>query len=314
MTAKTVAISMGDPLGIGPEVIVKALNAIGPRRGVRFCVVGDQAVFSKTAAFVRLLRRGDVSFFNVAALAKKKDTKWAGQAAYLALEVAVDLIKQGLCHALVTAPICKAHMQMAGFKFPGHTEYLCHEFHITKFAMMLFNTKLRVVLCTIHEPLKKIPELITKKLIVEKLQLTTASLKKKFYITRPRIAVCGLNPHAGEVGLMGDEEKKTITPAIAAFRQNTRGVTVTGPVAPDTVFYRALRGEFDVVLCLYHDQGLIPIKTTGFDEGVNMTLGLPFVRTSPDHGTAFDIAGKNKACAKSMLMAIEVAIGAQKKK
>ncbi len=306
----SIAISMGDPLGIGPEVVIKAFLTIKSQRQVRFLVCGERAVFAGLRNSKTFFNRDDVIFLDVGTAKNPNKKIKAGTEAFKSLAMATMLVKSGVAHSLVTAPICKEHMNLAGFKFPGHTEYLCHEFGVKKFAMMLFNERLKVVLATIHEPISRVPKLVSKPLIKEKLELTTLVLQKHFGITKPRVAVCGLNPHAGEAGLIGSEDLKIVTPAIKEFCAKTKNVLVMGPVSADTIFYRALNGEFDVVLALYHDQGLIPIKTTGFDTGVNMTLGLPFVRTSPDHGTAFDIAGKNRACPKSMIAAIEMAIGA----
>jgi 4-hydroxythreonine-4-phosphate dehydrogenase len=301
-----VAVTMGDPLGIGPEVIVKALSSASLRKNIRFVIIGDQRVFQKLPKFKQILKDPRVSFLALG-LKQKITAKNSGEFAVAALEKAVGLIKSGQAQALVTAPISKERVQKAGFNFPGHTEYLCHAFGVRDFAMMLFHPKLRVVLSTIHVPLKDVSRLLTKALIVQKISLTADSLQKNFGIKNPKIAVCGLNPHAGENGLIGDEEKKIILPAIVASQKKHKAVLVSGPHPSDTVFHQALRGQFDAVLCHYHDQALIPIKTTDFYQGVNMTLGLPFIRTSPDHGTAFDLAGKNLACEKSMRYAIQAA-------
>ena len=234
----------------------------------------------------------------------------AGVLAVAALNKSVDLVKNKTVQAIVTAPISKTHVQKAGFQFPGHTEFFCHAFKVKKFAMMLYHDRLKVVLCTIHVPLKKVFKLLNEDLVIEKLKLLSAELITKFKISEPRIAVCGLNPHAGENGLMGTEEQKIILPAIKKFKRTKlgRSVVIDGPVPSDTVFYNALKGGYDAVLCQYHDQALIPLKTTGFELGVNLTLGLPFVRTSPDHGTAFDIAGQGIADENSMLMALREAV------
>lgn len=299
---------MGDPLGIGPEVIVKSLlQPKWPARAL-FTVVGELSAFSGCDGYRKFLKLKNVDFIETHGRERRWSAVTAGEASLDALEVGVDLIRSGHS-ALVTAPISKDHVARAGFKFPGHTEFLCHAFHVKSQAMMLFHERLRVVLSTIHVPLAKVPRLLDKKMIVEKLGLTAGVLMKNFKITSPRIAVCGLNPHAGENGRMGDEEKKIIAPAIRDFlKKSSKRVGVFGPVPSDTVFHDALLGKYDAVLCHYHDQGLIPLKTTGFHEGVNMTLGLPFVRTSPDHGTAFDIAGQNRADSRSMSAAIRAAM------
>lgn len=297
MSDKTIVITMGDPTGIGPEVICKALSRELVRRHHQFVIVGASSVFDKIPTFKKIKTKRNVNFVEVK------------PSAFSALKTAVKLIKCGQAQALVTAPISKAHMFRSGFKFPGHTEYLCQEFSVKKYGMMLFHHKLRVTLTTIHVPLKKIFSKIDQQSILEKLELTSLCLRQHFQIKRPKIAVCGLNPHAGENGLLGREEREIILPAIKRFqkRKNFKDIQITGPVSADAVFHQALSGAYDAVLCHYHDQGLIPLKTTGFDEGVNLTLGLPFVRTSPDHGVAFDIAGRDVANPGSMVAAIEAA-------
>lgn len=304
MSVKKIAITMGDPLGIGPEVIVKALRVLPSTKKNHFILIGSEPVFAKIPGWRKVLSRHEIVIVDVGSQGV------AAELAIRALETAVHLIKTNQAHALVTAPISKERIHTAGFKFMEHTEFLCHEFKVKKFAMMLFHSRLRVVLSTIHVPLKDVSQNITQKTILDKLDLTAKALQKNFKIKKPRIAVCGLNPHAGENGRMGSEELKVIIPAIKKFAGSVQGKTclVSGPHPGDTVFHKALKGHFDVVLSQYHDQGLIPLKTTDFDNGVNMTLGLPFVRTSPDHGTAFDIAGKNQANAQSMLAAIQAAI------
>ncbi len=296
---------MGDPLGIGPEIIVKALLRPAVRKGAVFRIYGDYQAFAP-ASLEKLLHLPEIQFVQTSD-GDKITVKNSGAFAVQALAAAIFDIKAGDAQALVTAPISKDRVRAAGFPFPGHTEYLCKTFGAKKHAMMLFHPTLRVVLSTIHVPLAKVPALITKSLIVEKLGLTAEALRKNFGIKMPRMAVCGLNPHAGENGLIGFEESKIILPAIKAYQKKDAGCIVSGPHAPDTVFHQALGGAFDAVLCHYHDQGLIPLKTTDFYRGVNMTLGLPFVRTSPDHGTAFDIAGKNLANAESLVCAIQAA-------
>lgn len=308
---KRIAVTMGDPQGIGPEVIVKALSSKALLGQAEYVIFGHQKAFAGLAGFTALCRHPRVRFVAVGTKTGKLTPLKSGKLAFESLEAAVALLKSGGADALVTAPISKSRIAKAGFAFPGHTEYFCARFGVKKYAMMLFHSRLKVVLVTIHLPLKNIFAAITRKNIQEKLSLTADALVHHFGQKKPRIAVCGLNPHAGEDGLLGHEENRIIRPAIAAFRRMRRyaHAQVSGPHAADTVFHDALNGRFDAVLCHYHDQGLIALKTTGFDEGVNMTLGLPFVRTSPDHGTAFDIAGKDRANPKSMIMAIRVALG-----
>lgn len=299
---KKIIITMGDPLGIGPEIICKALLSETMRAGADFLIIGDESVFQKIPQYEKIRTFTNVSFLDIGKTAKDKS-----DAAWLSLKTAIDLIKDKQAQVLVTAPISKQNMRASGFSFSGHTDYLCHEFGVKKHAMMLFHDSLRVVLLTTHLPLSKIFSHITEENILEKLQLTAQTLIQDFKITLPRIAVCGLNPHAGENGMFGTEEQEIIAPAIQKFQKQHASVQIFGPLSPDTVFYQAMQGKFDAVLCHYHDQGLIAIKSTGFDRAVNMTLGLPFVRTSPDHGTAFDIAGKGIADATSMMAAIQAA-------
>lgn len=207
--------------------------------------------------------------------------------------------------AMVTAPICKEGFHRAGIHIPGHTEFLAELTNTENFGMMLIGGGLRVMLVTRHLPLAKVSEALTKDAIVEHIQLTGEALNL-FGIENGKIGVCGLNPHAGDGGVIGREEIELINPAIQAARE--KGFNVSDAVPADTIFYEALRGDYDAVVAMYHDQGLAPLKMIGFDEGINVTLGLPIIRTSPDHGTAFGIAGQNKASAKSMKCAIDLAL------
>ncbi|MEK7679432.1 MAG: 4-hydroxythreonine-4-phosphate dehydrogenase PdxA, partial [Deltaproteobacteria bacterium] len=205
--------------------------------------------------------------------------------------------------AVVTAPISKEAAKKAGFKFPGHTEFIAHLTGAKDYRMMLGGKDLKVILVTIHEPIKKVPSLITKDAVFKTIRLTHDFFKKGYGIACPRLAVCGLNPHAGEAGMFGSEEKKFIEPAVKKAKR--QGIDVTGPLPADTVFYRAVKKrEFDCVVCMYHDQGLGPLKLLHFEDGINATLGLPFIRTSVDHGTAYDIAWKGTASHESMVSAI----------
>ncbi len=281
-----IGITLGDPSGIGPEVVEKALRdaRIRPIRN-RLQVIGD---FRQ----VRRVPRGRVSAA-------------AGEFAYQNLQRAVSLWRSGEIHALVTAPVSKEAIVNAGYPFEGHTEFL-EEMTKTKQTVMFFaDEKLKVALVTRHLPLKKVNQVLTASLIETTLRITAESLKKYWKISRPRIGVCGLNPHAGEGELFGDEEKKIILPAIRKAREKNAGIE--GPLAGDSVFYHAFHGRYDAVVAMYHDQGLAPFKLLAYDTGVNVTLGLPFIRTSPDHGTAFDIAGKNKANPNSMIEAVLLA-------
>jgi 4-hydroxythreonine-4-phosphate dehydrogenase len=222
-----------------------------------------------------------------------------------AIEAAVADAASGKAAAAVTAPISKAVLAEAGFPHPGHTEFLQALTQVPRAVMMLASDKLRVVPLTVHLPLAAVPQSITTAAIVETAGIVLAALKRDFGIAKPRLAVAGLNPHAGEDGILGGEDGATIAPAVAALR--AAGHAVHGPLSADTLFHDAARAGYDAALCMYHDQALIPIKTLSFWDGVNVTLGLPIVRTSPDHGTAFDIAGTGKARADSMIAAIRMA-------
>lgn len=281
MKKPTIAITLGDPLGIGSEIVQKAL------------------------ADKKIAKLANWKMFGTSYSPDLTPVQ-AGKKSYLALEEAIWEINAGRCDGLVTAPVSKTHLKKAGFKYPGHTEYLAHIFKAKNMGMMLFSPQLKVVLVTIHIPLSQVFKELSKKKIHEKIILTHQSLINDFGIKKPRIGVLGLNPHAGENGMMGQEEKTLIGPAIAQARR--KGLHVTGPLPPDTAFHLALEGQFDAMVCHYHDQGLIPLKTLSFHEGVNTTLGLPIVRTSPDHGCAFDIAGQNKANPTSMKAAMAACV------
>lgn len=274
------AVSLGDPSGIGSEIIHKALRDPSINGLARWKLFGsDKKVYSP---------------------------KKAGEESWKALTLAVESVQSGECAGIVTAPVSKDHLQKAGFPFPGQTEFLMDAFGSKAGAMMLSSPQLRVVLVTIHIPLKQVFSALTTAKILEKIRITSASLKKDFGILRPRIAVCGLNPHAGEGGMFGNEEKTIIAPAIRRARREK--INATGPHPSDTVFNQAVEGKFDAVVCHYHDQGLIALKTLSFYEGVNTTLGLSTIRTSPDHGCAFDIAGRGIANPASMKAAMKLAV------
>jgi 4-hydroxythreonine-4-phosphate dehydrogenase len=278
-----VAITVGDPAGIGPEVAAKA--AADPR----VLQVCEPVVYSPPAG----------SKFTPGVLSGE-----AGRAAYDVIVRAVEDAKSGVVQAIATAPINKEAFRLAGLQWAGHTDLLAHLTGAKNVAMMFYSDRLVVVLVTVHIPLADVPEALTKERVQTTIALTAESLPR-FTKIPPRIAVAGLNPHAGEHGLFGGEEDRAIAPAIAACR--ARGIDVSGPFPADTVFVRATRGEFDVVVACYHDQGLIPVKLIAFGEAVNVTLGLPIVRTSVDHGTAFDIAGKGIADPESMIAAVLLA-------
>jgi 4-hydroxythreonine-4-phosphate dehydrogenase len=312
-TGAPIAISLGDPAGIGPEIVARALAARPERRVLVF---GDPVVLAAAAERARVPRVPPDSLRVVTALAptdvvpgRPNDASARAQLAYL--EAATDAVLRGECAALVTAPISKEWISRAGFSFPGHTEYLAARAGVAEFAMMLAGPKLRVVVATTHIALADVATTLTPAGIASTIALTAETLARRFRIARPRVAVAGLNPHAGEAGKFGDEERRLIEPALdlARSRLAEAGVEahVTGPHVPDVVFRQAVGGAFDAVIAMYHDQGLIPLKLLHFDEAVNVTLGLPFARTSPDHGTAFDIAGKGVARPDSFLAALDLA-------
>lgn len=284
-TPRPIALTMGDPAGIGPEIAAAAMAAMEGRIPIRF--LADRATLA-------------------AAIPGRPDSAHA-PAVIRSIERGVELVRAGECSALVTNPIAKKVLIDAGFGFPGHTEFLGHLTGAPRAVMMLAVEGLRVVPVTVHEPLAKVPALLTSDLIVETARITAAALKRDFGIAAPRLALAGLNPHAGEGGAMGREEETVIRPAIAQLL--AEGLSVTGPHPADTMFHAKARERYDAALCMYHDQALIPLKTIDFDRGVNVTLGLPIIRTSPDHGTAFDIAGKGIASAESLIAAIELAAG-----
>jgi 4-hydroxythreonine-4-phosphate dehydrogenase len=310
---RPIAISLGDPAGIGPEVVVRAL-AVRPER--RVVVFGDPVVLVAAAERAGVPRVPPASLRVVTTLRPNEvvpghpnDASARAQLAFL--EAATDAVLRGEASALVTAPISKEWIARAGFTFPGHTEYLAARAGVAEFAMMLAGPNLRVVVATTHLALRDVPAALTPAGIASTIALTAEALARRFRIAKPRVAVAGLNPHAGEAGRFGDEEQRLVAPAInlARSRLAEAGVDadVTGPHVPDVVFRQAAGGAFDAVVALYHDQGLIPVKLLHFDEAVNVTLGLPFPRTSPDHGTAFDIAGTGKARPESFLAALDLA-------
>ncbi len=283
-----IGITMGDPKGIGPEVISKAL------RDPRVKSWADYVVYGEDVA------------------AKEWNAETCGHASISYLEKALQDAIDGKIDAMVTAPISKAHLQKAAYPWPGHTEFLAERTGSQKVVMMMAAPQLKVSLVTIHMPLKEVPKQISEEKIIDTVRITFDSLQQYWRILNPRVAVCALNPHAGEEGLLGDEEIRVIQPALEKLRR--QGYQLEGPCVPDAVFHQAYEGEFDAVVCMYHDQGLIPFKMLYFQEGVNVTLGLPIIRTSPDHGTAFDIVGKGVANPSSMIAAIELAVEMAKKR
>jgi 4-hydroxythreonine-4-phosphate dehydrogenase len=308
-----IAISLGDPCGIGPEIVARALAA---RPDVDAVVYGDTGVLARAAGAAGVPappadRVRGVTSLSPGDVPPGKPNDAAGQAQLAYLAAATTAALAGEVAALVTAPISKQWIARAGFAFPGHTEYLASRAGVDEFAMMLAGPRLRVTVATTHVPLRDVARLLTADGIASTIWLTADALARRFGIAAPRVAVAGLNPHAGEAGRFGDEEDRLVRPAIELGRARIaaagRRAEISGPHVPDVVFREAASGRFDAVVALYHDQGLIPLKLLHFDEGVNVTLGLPFVRTSPDHGTAYDIAGTGRASADSFLAAFDLA-------
>ena len=283
MSLPRVAITIGDPAGIGPEIAAKA--AADPRV-LEVCT---------PVLYGRIYSPGVVA----GTLSAE-----AGRTAYGAIVAAVEDAMAGEVDAVATAPINKEAFALAGLPWRGHTELLAHLTGAASVAMMFHADALRVVLATIHEPLASVPRLLTRDVVERVIRLAARELPR-FGFSLPRLGMCGLNPHAGEGGVLGDEEQRVIEPAIAACAGD--GIRVAGPYPADTLFVRASRGEFDAVIACYHDQGLIPVKLLAFGKAVNVTLGLPIIRTSVDHGTAFDIAGRNAADPGSMIEAVRLA-------
>ncbi|MBL7180214.1 MAG: 4-hydroxythreonine-4-phosphate dehydrogenase PdxA [Desulfobacterales bacterium] len=319
-----IGITMGDPVGVGPEIILLALSHPSIYSICRPLVLGDIRILNaaQTSTGSRLhlntvedpaggrYNCGSIDVLNLSELDPEK-TLWgrptveSSRAMVRYVTTAIDMATEARIAAITTCPINKMAMQIAGFRYSGHTELLAERTKCDLFAMMLAGSRLRVVLVTIHIPLKRVPAMLSKDRIVQTIRITGRALSDRFGCKDPRIAVAGLNPHAGEGGLFGDEEKKIIDPAVIQARNE--GFNVTGPFPPDTLFYHAAKGLYDAVVCMYHDQGLIPFKLIHFTDGVNTTLGLPIIRTSVDHGTAYDIAGSGIADPGSLIAAITMA-------
>lgn len=319
-----IGITMGDPGGVGPEIIVKALADPALRRQAKFILFGLDEALEYAADLMEVepfwfrfphekLSRDYPRQVSVADYDDYSAPSWihaptraSGEASMRFCVDAVGAARRGLIDAVVTAPISKTSWKLAGSKWPGHTEMLADCCKSPRKAMMFVAGPLKMALATIHEPLFEIRHKFTIGCVFEPIDLLDAALKEYFGIARPRIAVAGLNPHAGEDGQFGDEEQRIIKPAILLAQE--AGILCQGPYPADSLFVRAARGEFDGVVAMYHDQGLIPVKMLAFDRAVNVTIGLPIIRTSPAHGTAFDIAGKGVANAESMKSAIQTAL------
>jgi 4-hydroxythreonine-4-phosphate dehydrogenase len=321
------ALSVGDPSGIGPDVALMAWLLRKEREIPPFILIGDPMQIAARAARLGF----DIQFAicqpnEAAALFDKNLPVFAISSQHIehpgepllgnaagtieAIDTAVAFTKASMTSAVVTCPIAKKPLYDAGFLFPGHTEYLAHlaqgkNSEAPLSVMMLAGPELRTVPVTIHIPLSKVPEALTQELIERTAMIVDKDLRERFGIAHPRLAIAGLNPHAGEGGALGLEDGAVIAPAVQALR--SRGIDAFGPLPADTMFHAQARKTFDVALCMYHDQALIPAKALGFDDAVNVTLGLPFIRTSPDHGTAFSIAGTGTARPDSLIAALKMA-------
>jgi 4-hydroxythreonine-4-phosphate dehydrogenase len=328
-----IGITMGDPTGVGPEIIVKVLSHESTFRFCHPVVLGDRNILERAIQLLnkplavneiktiaeKNMHPGALNLLPLSALPLDKagygnPTKACGEGMVTYIKEAARLGLEGIIDAITTAPISKKALSDAGYSYPGHTELLAELTGSNDYVMMLAGERLRVVLVTIHCSLHDVFNLLTTEKIVKTIRITNDALRDFFGEAHPRIAVAGLNPHAGEAGLFGSEEQTIILPAIERARQS--GINVEGPLPPDTLFYHAAQGSYGAVVAMYHDQGLIPLKLLHFEDGVNITLGLPLIRTSVDHGTAYDIAGTGKANPSSLLHALKIAarMAAQKKK
>jgi 4-phospho-D-threonate 3-dehydrogenase / 4-phospho-D-erythronate 3-dehydrogenase len=326
-----IGITMGDPTGIGPEIIVKALCAGEPFTVCRPVVFGDRAVLTRTAEMLGLtaeveeLRKIPQSGFHPgkiflvptgnldpASIRYGFPDRQCGDAMVHYIIEAVRWVERGDLDALTTCPINKQAINLAGHHFSGHTELLGHLTRSPAVSMMFIGPRWKVILVTVHLPLMEVPKSVTRDRVLSKIEALDEGLRRFFDVSRPRIAVLGLNPHCGEEGLLGQEEQREIVPAIAEAKSHA--IDVEGPFAADSFFDASSRGPFDAVVAMYHDQGLIPVKMAGFREAVNLTLGLPFIRTSVGHGTGYDIAGKGLADPTNLIRAITWASNLAKSK
>jgi 4-hydroxythreonine-4-phosphate dehydrogenase len=324
--AKPLALTSGEPAGIGPDIAIAAWLRRSEANLPPFYLLGDRAFFADRARHIGLnayfaevdVDEAAAAFTKAlpvvatgkqATAAPGRPDGSSADAVIASIRQAVGDVTAGRASAVVTNPIAKSVLYRAGFKHPGHTEFLAElasrDGKTPQPVMMLWSPTLAVVPVTIHLPLRDAIAQLTSELIVETARIAVADLKSRFGIASPRLAISGLNPHAGEFGTLGTEDDEIVAPAIAALRN--RGIQARGPLPADTMFHEAARKSYDCAICMYHDQALIPIKTIAFDDAVNVTLGLPFVRTSPDHGTAFDIAGSGKASPASLIAALKLA-------
>ncbi|TWB04179.1 4-hydroxythreonine-4-phosphate dehydrogenase PdxA [Bradyrhizobium stylosanthis] len=323
---KPLALTLGEPAGIGPDITIAAWLRRRELNLPAFYLLGDEAFIAQRAKAIGAdVRIAAVSASEaVSAFAEALPVVATGEratagpakpdassapAALASIRQAVDDVRMGRAGAVVTNPIAKSVLYRAGFRHPGHTEFLAElaaqNGRVPQPVMMLWSPRLAVVPVTIHVSLREALNQLTSDLIVSTVRIVAAELKARFGIARPRIAISGLNPHAGEDGSLGHEEQTVIAPALKVLRND--GIEAKGPLPADTMFHEAARAGYDCAVCMYHDQALIPIKTVAFDDAVNVTLGLPFIRTSPDHGTAFDIAGTGKANPSSLIAALQLA-------
>ena len=326
--SRLIAISMGDPAGIGPDIILKAYGERHKNSLPAFLVLGEAQIFVERAKALglsipiieaepdnapRIFQEGlpVLTVGQCSAVEAGKPSQQAASCILSSIETCVSLIKDGRAGALVTAPIAKSVLQKAGFPHPGHTEFLgalTERFYAQSAqpVMMIWSEILSVVPLTIHIPLREVPDAMTARLLADSVAIIDKDWRRRFSDNRaPRLVLAGLNPHAGEDGHIGTEEQEILKPAVLNLQQ--RGYDIKGPYSADTLFHAAARKTYDIALCPAHDQALIPVKTLAFDDGVNITLGLPFIRTSPDHGTAFDLAGTGQAKPDSMIAAIKKA-------
>jgi len=322
-----IAITMGDASGIGPEVTVKALGSSLINKRADYLVIGDGSSLKRVQKFTKKrlalheisidciysksfsFKNNCINLLDLKNITNRQFGRNLGSSGLAAIEYidrGIDLIKKNVASALVTGPVNKKSINLAGIKFSGHTEYLAKKSGTKSVAMMFVAKNLKVVLITTHMALNKVSSSITKKKIIGIVKLARKYLKKHFKIRNPKIGVLGLNPHAGEMGLMGLEEKEIISPAVKKLKKNLP--SVTGPLPADTAFYDLYNKKYDILVSMYHDQGMIPVKMLARNKAVNLTLGLPYIRTSPVHGTAYDIAGKGKADPSSMITAINLAV------
>lgn len=320
-----IGLSMGDPLGIGPEILVQALSDPDIYAVCRPLVLGDPGIMARACDLLsgEMTLHGietpdqgryepgcidlvPLSTLSADVIGLSTPTPDIGKAMEIYITRGTTLALDKKIDALVTCPITKTGLKMAGSRFHGHTEMIANQTRTSRFAMMMAGPRLKVVLVTIHIPLNDVAMNLTMEKVLETIRLTHTALETRFGITRPRLAAAGLNPHAGEDALFGQEEQRLISPALdAACRM---GVDIRGPLPPDTVFFQAMNGKYDAVIAMYHDQGLIPFKLVHFRDGVNTTIGLPIIRTSVDHGTAYDIAWQGKADPSSLKAAIHMAV------